>query len=68
VEVLAYRAEVAMALHDPATAAETLARLDRVVLSPAEARRAAAALEAAADVTTALQGAESGQSGTANAG
>jgi hypothetical protein len=55
VEVLAYRAEVALVLHDPATAAEQLARLDRVTLNADETRRAAAALETAADVRTALE-------------
>ncbi|WP_405111723.1 VOC family protein [Micromonospora sp. NBC_01405] len=54
VEVLVYRAEVAMVLHDPATTAEMLARVDVVALSPDEARRAAAALETAADLAVAL--------------
>ncbi|TDC61264.1 VOC family protein [Micromonospora sp. KC207] len=54
VEVLVYRAEVAMVLHDPATAAEMLARVDRVALTTEEARRAAAALETAADLAVAL--------------
>lgn len=54
VEVLAYRAEVAMASGEPATAAEMLARIDRIALSPNETRRAAAAIETAADLTAAL--------------
>jgi len=56
-----YRAEVAMVLDDPATAAEILARVDnmkvsinRVELSPEAATRAAAAFETAADLVTAL--------------
>ncbi|MFC7533130.1 VOC family protein [Actinoplanes sp. GCM10030250] len=54
VEVLVYRAEVAMVLNDPATAAEMLARVGRVVLSADEATRAAAAFEAATDLSAAL--------------
>ncbi|BCJ62592.1 hypothetical protein Jiend_60140 [Micromonospora endophytica] len=54
VEVLVYRAEVAMVLNDPATAAEMLARVDRVALSADEATRAAAAHEAATDLAAAL--------------
>ncbi len=54
VEVLVYRAEVAMVLDDPATATEMLARVDRVTLSPDAANRAAAAYEAAADLTATL--------------
>jgi hypothetical protein len=54
VEVLAYRAEVAMVLHEPATAAEMLARIDRVALSTGDTRRATAALETAADIAAAL--------------
>ncbi|WP_285789760.1 VOC family protein [Micromonospora sp. NBRC 101691] len=54
VEVLVYRAEVAMVLNDPATAGEMLARVDRVVLSADEATRAAAAYEAATDLAAAL--------------
>jgi hypothetical protein len=45
VEVLAYRAEVAMTLHEPATAAQMLARMDRVALSTDDTQRAKAALE-----------------------
>jgi hypothetical protein len=54
VEALVYRAEVAMVLDDPATAAEMLARVERVELSPEAATRAAAAFETAADLATAL--------------
>ncbi len=54
VEVLVYRAEVAIVLDDPATAAEMLARAGRVTLSPDEAGRAAAAHEAATDLAAAL--------------
>jgi hypothetical protein len=54
VEVVVYRAEVAMVLDDPATAAEMLARVERVRLSPDAATRAAAAFETVADLATAL--------------
>ncbi len=54
VEVLVYRAEVAMVLEDPATAVEMLARVGRVALSADEAARAAAAYEAATDLAAAL--------------
>jgi hypothetical protein len=54
VEVLVYRAEVAMVLNDPAAAVEMLARVDRVALSADEATRAAAAYEAATDLAAAL--------------
>ncbi|MEO3930508.1 VOC family protein [Micromonosporaceae bacterium B7E4] len=54
VEVLVYRAEVAMVLNDPATAVEMLARANRVSLSADEATRAAAAYEAATDLAAAL--------------
>jgi hypothetical protein len=55
VEVLVYRAELAMVLHDPKTAAELLARVDRVVLSADETERAAPAFENAADLAAALR-------------
>jgi hypothetical protein len=54
VDVLAYRAEVAVTLHEPTIAADMLTRIDRVALSPEERRRATPALEAAADVAAAL--------------
>ncbi|MEU5906968.1 VOC family protein [Micromonospora sp. NPDC047527] len=55
VEALAYRAELAMVLHDQETAAEMLARVDRVVLTGDEAERAAPAFENAADIAAALR-------------
>ncbi len=55
VEVLAYRAELAMVLHDPETAREMLARVDRVVLSADETERAATALDTTADLAAALR-------------
>jgi len=54
VEVLVYRAEVAIVLDDPTTAAEMLARADRETLNPDEAARAAATLAIAADLKAAL--------------
>lgn len=54
VEVLVYRAELAMVLDDPATAADLLARAHRVALSPDAAARAASAFEAAADLAAAM--------------
>ncbi|MFJ8581719.1 VOC family protein [Micromonospora sp. NPDC093277] len=55
VEVLVYRAELAMVLHDPETTAEMLARVERVVLSKDEAERAAPAFENAAELAAALR-------------
>jgi hypothetical protein len=55
VEVLVYRAELAMVLDDPQTAAETLARAGSVTLSPDETERAAPTLETAADLRVALR-------------
>ncbi len=54
VEVLAYRAEVAMVLHEPATAADMLARIDRIPLSADETEQAKTALQSAADTAVAL--------------
>ncbi|MEW2427468.1 VOC family protein [Micromonospora sp. NPDC047644] len=54
VEVLVYRAEIAMVLDDPATAIEMLAGVDRVALTADETTRAAAAYEAATDLAAAL--------------
>jgi hypothetical protein len=54
VEVLVYRAEVAMVLNHPVTAVEMLARVDGVAVSPDEATRAGVAYEAAADLAAAL--------------
>lgn len=55
VEVLVYRAELAMVLQDPATATEMLSRADGVVLSAEEESRAATTRETAADLATALR-------------
>ncbi|MET7707753.1 hypothetical protein [Micromonospora sp. NPDC005413] len=53
-EALAYRAEVAMVLHEPATAATMLDRIDRVALSTDETERATGALQGSADIAAAL--------------
>ncbi|WP_327040259.1 VOC family protein [Micromonospora ureilytica] len=50
VEVLVYRAELAMVLRDEETAREMLARANAVVLSADETQRAAPTFEAAADL------------------
>ena len=55
VEVLVYRAELAMVLHDPKTAAEMLARVQSVVLTEDEAERAAPAFDNAAELAAALR-------------
>jgi hypothetical protein len=55
VEVLVYRAELAMALHDPETATEMLARVEHITLNADETARAAPTFEIAADLTTALR-------------
>jgi hypothetical protein len=55
VEVLVYRAELAMVLHDPKTAAEMLAHAQSVVLTEEETGRAASALDNAADLAAALR-------------
>jgi hypothetical protein len=55
VEVLVYRAELAMVLHDPKTAAEMLARARSVTLTEDESVRAAPAFDNAADLTAALR-------------
>ena len=55
VEVLVYRAELAMALHDRATATDMLARAERVMLNADETGRAAPTFEIAADLTAALR-------------
>ncbi|RLP94648.1 VOC family protein [Micromonospora sp. BL4] len=54
VEVLVYRAELAMVLSDPETAAEMLERAEHVALSADETVRARSAFEAAADLAAAL--------------
>ncbi|MFG1778163.1 VOC family protein [Micromonospora sp. NPDC049048] len=55
VEVLIYRAELAMVLHDPETATDMLARAERVVLGEDEIERAAPAFENAAELAAALR-------------
>jgi catechol 2,3-dioxygenase-like lactoylglutathione lyase family enzyme len=55
VEVLVYRAELAMVLNDRETATEILAHIGSVELNDAEAERAASSLEAAADLAAALR-------------
>jgi hypothetical protein len=54
VEVLVYRAELAMVLHDHRTATEMLARADGVVLSADETERAAPAFATAADLAASI--------------
>jgi hypothetical protein len=54
VEVLVYRAEVAMVLHDPATAGDMLARAGRVELTDDARHRLAATFETAADLAAAM--------------
>ena len=55
VEVLVYRAELAMALHDRETATEMLARVERIALNADETGRAATTFEIAADLAAALR-------------
>ena len=55
VEVLVYRAELALALGDRETATRMLARVDSIVLNADEVGRAAPALEIAADLVAALR-------------
>jgi hypothetical protein len=55
VEVLVYRAELAMALHDRETATEMLARVEHIALNPDETGRAAPTFEIAADLAAALR-------------
>lgn len=55
VDVLVYRAELALVLHDPETATEMLARAHAVTLTEDESERAAPALDNAADLAAALQ-------------
>ncbi|SDY42939.1 hypothetical protein SAMN05444365_102237 [Micromonospora pattaloongensis] len=54
VEVLVYRAELAMVLRDEETATEMLARVKRITLNAEETRRAAPAFETAADLAASL--------------
>ncbi|GAB7037695.1 MULTISPECIES: VOC family protein [Catenuloplanes] len=55
VEVLVYRAELALTLHDRETATEMLARAARTALNADETERAAPTFEIAADLTAALR-------------
>ena len=55
VEVLVYRAELAMALHDRETATEMLARVEHIALNADETERAAPTFEIAADLAAALR-------------
>jgi hypothetical protein len=55
VEVLVYRAELAMTLQDRETATEMLARVGHVTLNADEAGRAAPSFEIAADLAAALR-------------
>ncbi|WP_433554038.1 VOC family protein [Micromonospora zamorensis] len=55
VEVLVYRAELAMVLHDQETATEMLSRVDRFVLTADETARAASAFDTAADLVAAMR-------------
>ncbi|MEU4624820.1 VOC family protein [Actinoplanes sp. NPDC023801] len=55
VEVLVYRAELAMVLQDRETAAQMVARAEHIALNADETRRAAPAFEIAADLAAALR-------------
>ncbi|MEV4279613.1 VOC family protein [Actinoplanes xinjiangensis] len=55
VEVLVYRAELAMALNDRETATEMLARVEHIALDEDETERAAPTFEIAADLAAALR-------------
>ncbi|MDI6104605.1 VOC family protein [Actinoplanes sp. NEAU-A12] len=55
VEVLVYRAELAMTLQDRETATEMLARVERITLNADETARAAPTFEIAADLAAALR-------------
>jgi len=55
VEVLVYRAELAMTLHDRETATAMLARVEHIALNTDETARAAPTIEIAADLTAALR-------------
>ncbi|QKW13648.1 VOC family protein [Verrucosispora sp. NA02020] len=55
VEVLVYRAELAIVLHDPKTAAEMLARAQSVTLTQDETERAAPTFDNATDLAAALR-------------
>lgn len=55
VEALVYRAEVALALHDPDTAEEMLGRADQVTLTADARQRLVSTLEAAVDLAAAMR-------------
>jgi hypothetical protein len=55
VEVLVYRAELALALHDREAATEMLARVEQIPLNADETLRAAPTFEIAADLAAALR-------------
>ncbi|GIE98575.1 VOC family protein [Paractinoplanes rishiriensis] len=55
VEVLVYRAELAMVLNDPRTATDMLTRAEHIALDADQTSRAAPAFEAAADLAAALR-------------
>jgi hypothetical protein len=55
VEVLVYRAELAMVLHDRETATQMLARVEHIALNADETARAAPTFEIAADLAAALR-------------
>jgi hypothetical protein len=55
VEVLVYRAELAMALHDRETATEMLGRVENIALNADETGKAAPTFEIAADLEAALR-------------
>jgi hypothetical protein len=55
VEVLVYRAELAMTLDDRETATEILARVEHITLNAEQTARAAPTFEIAADLATALR-------------
>jgi hypothetical protein len=55
VEILVYRAELAMALDDRATATDMLARVEHIALDSDETARAAPTFEIAADLAAALR-------------
>src|SRR5688572_5998469 len=55
IEVLVYRAELAMALHDRETATQMLARVEHIALNADETARAAPTFAIAADLAAALR-------------
>ena len=55
VEVLVYRAELAMVLHDRETATQMLARIEHIALNADQTERAAPTFEIAADLAWALR-------------